>query len=363
MVCKPEYCEMDVWKMIIASFKAAGSSTCGDGGDEGCVTVLGAVDQPGTTTSEYATLGTAGVGWTGAGADGAAVDGFYFTDAVPEGFSGTSVLALGSPLFDETAVEAATVYVTLASSDIGRWSPFSWYPHVSPSKWAAIVTNAKDVSAVSTLIDRGYGYVYVTSEEGFDTKSTLMTSVITELEGTRRLEGSARRLQASAPFWGCDDTLFECKPICMKTMGVTTTKVSDTLCSAAPLDQCACKCFHEAQWTCEGDSVVCKAKYWAGELETVGDKVCETRGAPKPASIAELLVDSACEPVTEMHGSAPLAQCNIAAVSPTVSPTVTPALSPSGPGCGLSPLTRTGSARRTPTDSRLLTRILILISR
>ena len=60
MVCKPEYCEMDVWKMLIASFQAAGSSTCGDGGDEGCVTVLGAVDSPDTTTSEYDTLGTAG---------------------------------------------------------------------------------------------------------------------------------------------------------------------------------------------------------------------------------------------------------------------------------------------------------------
>ena len=60
MVCKPEYCEMDVWKMLIASFQAAGSSTCGDGGDEGCVTVLGAVDSTDTTTSEYDTLGTAG---------------------------------------------------------------------------------------------------------------------------------------------------------------------------------------------------------------------------------------------------------------------------------------------------------------
>ena len=60
MVCKPEYCEMDVWKMLIASFQAAGSSTCGDGGDEGCVTVLGAVDSPDTTTSEYDTLDTVG---------------------------------------------------------------------------------------------------------------------------------------------------------------------------------------------------------------------------------------------------------------------------------------------------------------
>merc|ERR1719313_726419 len=92
-------------------------------------------------------------------------------------------------------------------------------------------------------------------------------------------------------------------------MGVVTTKVADSLCSAAPMDQCACKCFHEAQWTCEGSSVVCKAKFGIGELKTVGDKVCETRGAPKPASIAELRVASSCEPVTEMRGSAPTAQC------------------------------------------------------
>ena len=51
MVCKPEYCEMDVWKMIIASFKAASTP--------GMVTVLGAVDAD-TTASEYDTLGTDG---------------------------------------------------------------------------------------------------------------------------------------------------------------------------------------------------------------------------------------------------------------------------------------------------------------
>ena len=62
----------------------------------------------------------------------------------------------------------------------------------------------------------------------------------------------------------------------MKKTGVTTTRVADSLCSAAPMDQCACKCFHEAQWTCEGSSVVCKAKFGVGELKTVGDKVCDT---------------------------------------------------------------------------------------
>ena len=78
----------------------------------------------------------------------------------------TTVLGLGSPLFDEEAVEHATVYVTLSSSDLGLWNPFSWYPYVSPLKWSAIVTDAADVSAAATLFDRGYGYVYLTSESG-----------------------------------------------------------------------------------------------------------------------------------------------------------------------------------------------------
>jgi hypothetical protein len=275
------------------------------------------------------------------GAAGAAVDGFYFTcegagadfttDCVVEdGFVGTSVLALGAPLFDAgvlddnsgtdphdfergartTKAGAATVYVTLASSDLGVWNPFSWYPYVSPTKWAAIVTARSDVSDVEVLFDRGYGWVYLTSEPDFTTKSTIMTDLTAKIMNTAtRRKLQARRLEASAPFWGCDDTLFECKPICLKKMGVTTTKVADSLCSAAPMDQCACKCFHEAQWTCEGSSVVCKAKFGHGELKTVGDKVFETRGAPKPASTAELRVDSSCTPVTEMRGSSPTAQC------------------------------------------------------
>merc|ERR1719238_1475211 len=274
---------MDVWKSLIADFKAAGT-----------VTVLGSVDAS-TTVSQYSDL---------------AMDGFYFTDAVEAGFTGTSVLALGSPLFDETAVDPATVYVTLASSDLGLWNPFSWYPYVSPQKWSAMVTDAADVSAAATLFDRGYGYVYLTSESGLETKSTIMTDLLTEISSTAtRRKLQSRRLEASAPFWGCDDTLFECKPICMKKTGVVTTKVSDTLCTAAPMDQCACKCYHEAAWHCDGESVVCKAKFGAGELQTVGDKVCETRGAPKPKSTAELRVAAACEPVTEMRGSAPTEEC------------------------------------------------------
>merc|ERR1719311_934745 len=104
LVCKAEYCEMDVWKQLIADFKAAGS-----------VTVLGSVDSA-ATLALY---------------DGLSLDGFYFTTAtVPATYSGTSVLALGPPLFDPPTTHGdagtsgeATVYVTLAGSELGVWNP------------------------------------------------------------------------------------------------------------------------------------------------------------------------------------------------------------------------------------------------
>ena len=104
-------------------------------------------------------------------------------------------------------VDDADVYVTLAASDLGVWNPFSWYPYVPPAKWAAIVTEASDVSAVATLVDRGYGWVYVTSEAGFDTKSEIdMSALLSAIETpTTRRKLQARRLEASMPFWGCDN--------------------------------------------------------------------------------------------------------------------------------------------------------------
>ena len=89
----------------------------------------------------------------------------------------TTVLGLGSPLFDTAFLDndkvgAASVYVTLASSELGIWNPFSWYPYVPTTKWAAIVTERSTVDDVAVLFDRGYGWVYLTSETGFETKST-----------------------------------------------------------------------------------------------------------------------------------------------------------------------------------------------
>ena len=45
-------------------------------------------------------------------------------------------------------------------------------------------------------------------------RSTIMDDLLDAIELTatgRRLQ--SRRLAASAPFWGCDDTLFECKSV------------------------------------------------------------------------------------------------------------------------------------------------------
>merc|ERR1719311_825037 len=146
-------------------------------------------------------------------------------------------------------------------------------------------------------------------------------------------------------------------------MGVVTTRVADSLCAGAPMDQCACKCFHEARWTCERESVVCKAKFGSGELQTVGDKVCETRGAPKPESSAELRVASQCEPVTEMRGSSPTAECLAQWGTPeptTKAPTTekpgtterppVPMVGTQAPGASTDPAS-TDSATATPTEA------------
>ena len=74
LVCDPSYCEIDVWKQIIADFKAASDQ----------VTVLGSVG-PSTSTATYDLLD---------------MDGFYFVGTdVEADYEGTTVSALGEPLF------------------------------------------------------------------------------------------------------------------------------------------------------------------------------------------------------------------------------------------------------------------------
>jgi hypothetical protein len=350
-VCKKEFCEIDVWRTLITKFK--------DQGDH--IKVFGAVDsEDALKLYQQENLGLDGYffhkeylpdaypesTYKGAQPDTGLVGSKTATSNTDVKEVGNSVHALGRPLFHDEALDDASVYVTLVGEpeELGFWNPYAWYSSTKPSKWAALVLGAESEiykdgiegpnpkyfgTAVKTLVDRGYGWVYATDQTGedaFGKKNGLdMGDLLAAIETptmARRL--AERRLTASAPFWGCDDTLFMCKPICLRQTGVVTTKVANNLCTSAPMDQCACKCYHEAQWTCDGDVVVCKAKEGEGELKTVGDKVCEIRGAPKPASTAELRIASTCEPVTEMRGDAPTSQCLAQWATTTTAPTEAP---------------------------------------
>jgi hypothetical protein len=101
----------------------------------------------------------------------------------------------------------------------------------------------------------------------------------------RRLR--SRRLQTQddgvvTTKYECDDTLFECQPVCMQSQGVTRTKVGDYKCSGEKPTHCSCRCYYDAYWTVENAAVVCKASMTGGDAQTVGDLVCITRGTPKP---------------------------------------------------------------------------------
>merc|ERR1719421_2182188 len=83
--------------------------------------------------------------------------------------------------------------------------------------------------------------------------------------------------------WSCDDTLFKCGPVCLKTHGVTTVEVPDTECAGQPLDPCACDCLYDARWACADGAVICQAKdTHSMKHRKVADLVCEMRGTEKP---------------------------------------------------------------------------------
>ena len=79
-------------------------------------------------------------------------------------------------------------------------------------------------STLTKLFDRGYGYIYLHSDELFSTTSTHLGALvkgIASVAAGRRLSETERVLQtlddgvASAAF-ECDDTLFECQPVCVR---------------------------------------------------------------------------------------------------------------------------------------------------
>jgi hypothetical protein len=245
-------------------------------------------------------------------------------------YSGNSmtVFASGEPQMDRTAMYrdgTPDVWITLSekTANLGTWTPFSWYGHLisggvrtfDPLRWGAVMKDATDASLVETLLDRGYGHIYLTSEETFSDPSTIVSSVLAELEtrsGNRRLTevSSGRALSSvAAARWTCDDTRMKCGTVCMATTGVTTRIVSNSECTEPKPDMC-CSCYYDAKWECTEQGAVCKASI-PGEGEVlVGDLVCEMRGTPKPEKPAvEESAKAICTPMGTRRGERPSEAC------------------------------------------------------
>jgi hypothetical protein len=259
---------------------------------------------------------------------------------------------VGEPLFDTSAVVAAgtpDLWITLndKSSKLGVWTPYSWFSSLTNSyvfsskNWGAIVTEVtaaadygtKKVtedpateSILTKLFDRGYGYIYMTTESLFATTSSQLASLITGIHKktakeewappARRLSDAERVLQTqdngvSVTQFECDDTLYECQPVCVETMGVTRSKVPVDKCSGVKPEECSCRCFYDAYWTCEDNTVVCKATITGGVEQAVGDLVCATRGTPKPTWDATAVERKAgeCERLPVLREERPTQAC------------------------------------------------------
>jgi hypothetical protein len=212
-VCKAEYCVYDRWVKLVSDLKAAASD----------VSVLAFVE-----TKEFgAARATADISadiasYTAVGT----FDGYYFNQVgggavalaqvvgIASGLTGFKVMGLGEPLFDASVLDAADVWVTLSvgNADIGVWTPFSWYPAASTSKWSSMVSGVAfgQIAATATaLLDRGYGYIYLSTENDFADYPTNGTSpplpaLFTALGSTGRRARALRRMtdQPENPFWG-----------------------------------------------------------------------------------------------------------------------------------------------------------------
>jgi hypothetical protein len=317
-VCKPEYCTMDRFREIIKKFKAASPTK---------INVIGTIDvgdrAQWTTAMEYVTQYRERL------VGDARLDGFFFKN-VPSDEQGLldlmeviagyideayrskciydrtcthinhediTVFGLNSPLFNRFAVThrgAPDVWITLYAhwQQLGIWTPFSWYPGMIPAKWGAMVFGAPayilpEVSEV--LYDRGYGNIFIHSENDVNVPTDHLYFADLALRGVgqddRRLSNlgpDGDKGTIKNPTWACDDTRFECTPICIATAGKVTVAVQDSECTE-PVDPCLCNdvCYYDVHWDKPGSEIQCYANQ-KGQKELVADLVCEYRGAVKP---------------------------------------------------------------------------------
>jgi hypothetical protein len=321
-VCSPDYCHMDRFRKIIADFKAQ---------SPGKINVLGSVDVGDTTDWDTAMAGIAE--YRERLVDDARLDGFYFEN-VPSDEQGlldlmeviaghideahrsqcivdrtcthinhedVSVFGLNAPLFNQFAVShagAPDVWITLYASwtQLGIWTPYSWYPGMIPAKWGAMVFGAPayELGPISELLyDRGYGNIFIHSDNDVNVPTDHLFFADLALrsvgEEERRLDSSVKtngngehKESIRNAMWACDDTRFECSPICIQTAGKVTVKVQKSLCTE-PVDPCLCNdvCYYDVHWAKPGKEIQCFATQ-KGKVEAVADLVCEYRGALKP---------------------------------------------------------------------------------
>jgi hypothetical protein len=326
--CKADNCIYNRWVTLISDIKAAAAD----------VTILGFVETKEALESCKATsivcptrsdaaieADIASYKDVGTAFPASAFDGFYFNQvggsaaaladvtAIAEAQSGFTVMGLGEPLFDTTKLDKADVWVTLSvgDADIGVWTPYSWYPSASPFKWSSMVHGVpfgRIAPTAAALLDRGYGYIYLSTAEDFGSYPTNgttppMKKLYESLGSPGTRKRALRRLSEDDEyyFWGCDDTLFKCTPVCLEQIGVVTAIAADSKCTGAPIDQCACECYYSVAWSCRDGAVVCVATKGVEQM-VVGDLVCSSRGTAKP---------SACEETPVAYGDYPVNDCII----------------------------------------------------
>jgi hypothetical protein len=329
-VCDASYCNIQQWQDIIDQLKTGGVTH---------VKVLSYIETTTTTLDADGNLVPrakadieADIASTKQYITG--VDGFYFGGAngdsvaaavtevsTAENAAFTTVIATGSPLLDSAALSSADVFVTTNDNltTLGAWSPYAFYPLEAPTRWAAQVMSVGtgDISGTAEeLYDRGYGIVHIHSTSSFADEpadlQAVLDRVTAQKTGGRRLT-EERRLTANTPTyrWSCDDTLFKCGPVCLKTQGVSTIEVPDTECAGEPLDPCGCDCLYDARWACDGGDVICQAKDTHSLTHRkVADLVCEMRGDKKPEIDSfTLRTAGECVEVPTARGNVPTQQC------------------------------------------------------